>query len=358
MKNFIELSIFGILAFTLSMCVIPLMRVAAQKLKLVDVPNARKVHQTAIPLIGGLVIGLIVILLIGASGDRSWKEILPIIITSYIMLFVGTLDDKTDIRAIYKLGIQISVSVVIAISGTRITSLYGLFGIYEINIYVQYFLTVLIITAAVNAFNLIDGIDGLAGGVAGIGFGLFSIIMMIQGNFGLARIGILFIGSIVAFLKYNLSKKNKVFLGNSGSLFLGYLLICLGIYITKFDSSTSNFPYGIFFILFVFTIPVIDSARVYADRILRGKSPFKADKTHIHHHLLQLGLPHRTITLIFLSINILVLTIQIVFFRSYSVYTALLSFLVFILTFKIIKIGNLFITWKKNIRQMENTQIL
>lgn len=97
MKNFVELSIFGILAFVLAMCIIPLMRLAAQKFKLVDVPNARKVHQTAIPLIGGLVIEIIVFLLMGISGDNSWKEILPIIITSYIMLLVGTLDDKTDL---------------------------------------------------------------------------------------------------------------------------------------------------------------------------------------------------------------------------------------------------------------------
>lgn len=356
MKNFIELSIFGILAFTLSMCIIPLMRVIAQKVKLVDVPNARKVHQTAIPLIGGLVIGAIVFLLMGISGDKSWKEILPIIVTSYIMLLVGALDDKTDIKAKYKLAIQLSVSVIISTSGIRITSLYGLFGIYEINVYFQYFLTILVITTAVNAFNLIDGIDGLAGSVAGIGFVLFFIIMLIEGNFGLAKIGLLFIGSIIAFLKYNMSQKNKIFLGNSGALFLGYLLICLGIYITKFDNKIDSFPYGIFFILFVFTIPVIDSVRVYADRILRGKSPFKADKTHIHHHLLQLGLSHKKITFTFVLINVLTFIIQYLFFENYSIYTSLISFLAFTSIFKIIKMMNLFITWKQNIKEMENAQ--
>lgn len=331
------------------------MRTAAQKLKLVDVPNSRKVHHTAIPLIGGLVIGIVVILLMGITISNSLKEILPIIITSYIMLLVGALDDKTDIKAIYKLGIQLCVSIIIATSGIRICSLYGLFGVYEINIYLQYILTVLVITTAVNSFNLIDGIDGLAGSVAGIGFGLFFIITLIEGNISLARIGILFIGSILAFLKYNFSQKNKIFLGNSGALFLGYLLICLGIYITKFDNNITNYPYGIFFILSVFTIPVIDSLRVYADRILRGKSAFKADKTHIHHHLLQLGLSHKKITLIFVSINVLVLTIQIYFFKIYFIYTILLSFIAFILIFKLIKTINLFLTWKNNIKKMENS---
>lgn len=354
MKNFVEFSIYGILAFILSMCVIPLMRIIAQKIQLVDVPNARKVHQTAIPLIGGLVIGIVVFLLLWISEDKSWKDILPIIITSYIMLFVGTLDDKTDIRAIYKLGIQICVSVIIATSGIRITTLYGLFGIHEMNVYFQYILTVLIITTAVNAYNLIDGIDGLAGSVAGVGFALFFIIALVEGNFGLARIGLLFVGSIAAFLRYNFSLKNKIFLGNSGSLFLGYLLICLGIYITKFDRSTGEFPYGIFFILFVFTIPVIDSVRVYADRILRGKSPFKADKSHIHHHLLQLGLSHKRITLTFVLLNIVTFIVQYVFFPNYSIYTTLISFFVFIFIFKIIKVLNLFFTWKKNIKEMEN----
>ncbi|PRB06069.1 hypothetical protein CQ046_02525 [Chryseobacterium sp. MYb7] len=355
MKNLIELSILGILAFILSMCIIPLMRTAAQKLKLVDVPNSRKIHHTAIPLIGGLVIGIVVILLMGVTINTSLKEILPIIITSYIMLLVGTLDDKTDIKAIYKLGIQLCVSVIIATSGIRISSLYGLFGVYEISIYLQYILTILVITTAVNSFNLIDGIDGLAGSVAGIGFSVFFIITLIEGKISLARIGILFIGSILAFLKYNFSQKNKIFLGNSGALFLGYLLICLGIYITKFDHNTAHFPYGIFFILFVFTIPVIDSVRVYTDRILRGKSAFKADKTHIHHHLLQLGLSHKKITLVFVSINVIVLAIQVIFFKNYSVYTILLSFLAFILIFKLIKTINLFLTWKNNIKQMENS---
>lgn len=354
MKNFVELSIFGILAFILSLCVIPLMRMIAQKIQLVDVPNARKVHQTAIPLIGGPVIGIIVFLLLGVSEDKNWEDLLPIIITSYIMLFVGTLDDKTDIRAIYKLGIQICLSVIIATFGIRITSLYGLFGVYEMNIYCQYILTVLIITTAVNAFNLIDGIDGLAGSVAGVGFVLFLIIALIQGNFGLARIGLLFIGSIAAFLRYNFSLKHKIFLGNSGALFLGYLLICLGIYITKFDTISTEFPYGIFFILFVFTIPVIDSVRVYADRILRGKSPFKADKTHIHHHLLQLGLSHKRITLTFILLNIVTFIFQYVFFPNYSIYTTLISFFVFIFIFKIIKILNLFLTWTKKLKDLEN----
>lgn len=356
MKNFVELLIFGVLAFTLSMCIIPLMRVVAQKLKLVDVPNARKVHQTAIPLIGGLVIGVIVFLLMGISGYKSWKEILPIIITSYIMLLVGALDDKTDLKASYKLAIQLCVSIIIATSGIRITSLYGLFGIYEMNVYVEYFLTILIITTAVNAFNLIDGIDGLAGSVAGVGFVVFFIIMLLQGNLGLAKIGLLFVGSIIAFLKYNMSQKNKIFLGNSGALFLGYLLICLGIYTTKFDATTTNFPYGIFFILFVFTIPVIDSVRVYADRILRGKSPFKADKTHIHHHLLQLGLSHKKITLTFVLINVLTFIIQYFFFKNYSIYTSIISFFIFVFIFKIVKAMNLFTFWKQTIKEMEKAK--
>jgi len=354
MKNFVELSIFGTLAFILCLCVIPLMRMIAQKIQLVDVPNARKVHQTAIPLIGGPVIGLIVFLLLGVSEDKSWENILPIIITSYIMLFVGTLDDKTDIRAIYKLGIQICVSVIIATSGIRLTSLYGLFGIYEMNIYFQYILTVLIITTAVNAFNLIDGIDGLAGSVAGVGFLLYLLISLLHGNFGLARISLLFIGSIAAFLRFNFSAKNKIFLGNSGSLFLGYLLICLGIYITRFDTGSTEFPYGIFFILFVFTIPVIDSLRVYTDRILRGKSPFRADKTHIHHHLLQLGLSHKKITLTFVMLNIVTFIVQFLFFPNYSIYTTLISFFVFIFIFKIIKIMNMFFTWTKKLNELEN----
>ncbi|WP_288243552.1 MraY family glycosyltransferase [uncultured Chryseobacterium sp.] len=354
MKNFAELSAYGLLAFTLSICLIPLMKIVAEKCKLVDVPNARKVHYKAIPLIGGLAIGVIVALLAGLSSLEDLRELLPIIITSYVMLLVGTLDDKTDIRAIYKLGIQICVSVIIASSGVRITSLYGLFGIYQIGVYAQYIITVLVIAAAVNAFNLIDGIDGLAGSVAGVGFILLLAIAGIEQNYGLMKLVILFIGGIAAFLRYNFSKKNKIFLGNSGSLFLGYFLVSIGIYITRFDNPSSGMPYGMFFLLCVFTIPVIDSVRVYADRILRGGSPFRADKSHIHHYLLQLGISHKKITLLFVIMNIFIFTLHYHFFENYSVYTFFISLIAFIAIFKCIKTLNVFVVWKSKIKEIEN----
>lgn len=356
MKTLTELTVYGMLAFTLSICIIPLMTIIAQKCRLVDVPNARKVHQDAIPLIGGLAIGVIVASLAGLNSVKDVNEILPIIITSYVMLLVGTLDDKTDIKAIYKLGIQICVSIIIASSGVRISSLYGFLGIYELNVYAQYIITVLVIAAAVNAFNLIDGVDGLAGSVAGIGFIMLLAITVIQNNYGLMKLVMLFIGGIAAFLRYNFSKKKKVFLGNSGSLFLGYFLVSIGIYITKFDHPASGFPYGLFFLLFVFTIPMIDSLRVYADRVLRGKSPFKADKSHIHHYLLQLGISHKKITLLFIIMNMIILVVQYRFLESYSVYTVLISFMVFAGIFKCIKILNFFTVWKTKIKELENTQ--
>ncbi|MEA1848785.1 MULTISPECIES: glycosyltransferase family 4 protein [unclassified Chryseobacterium] len=354
MKNFTELTVYGLLAFTLSICIIPLMTMVAQKFKLVDVPNARKVHQKAIPLIGGLAIGIIVALLGGLTSMKDVEEILPIIITSYIMLLVGTMDDKTDIKAIYKLGIQICISIIIASSGIRITSLYGLFGIYEIDVLAQYIITVLVIAAAVNAFNLIDGIDGLAGSVAGIGFILLLAIAVIEKNYGLMKLVMLFIGGIAAFLRYNFSKKNKVFLGNSGSLFLGYFLVSIGIYISKFDHPASGFPHGLFFLLFVFTIPMIDSVRVYADRVLQGKSPFNADKSHIHHYLLQLGISHKKITILFVMMNISIFAAQYIFLKSFSIYTFLVSLIAFVAIFKCIKVLNFFTIWKTKVKELEN----
>ncbi|WP_312176555.1 MraY family glycosyltransferase [Chryseobacterium sp.] len=354
MKNFTELTVYGLLAFTLSICIIPLMTMVAQKFKLVDVPNARKVHQKAIPLIGGLAIGIIVALLGGLTSMKDVEEILPIIITSYIMLLVGTMDDKTDIKAIYKLGIQICISIIIASSGIRITSLYGLFGIYEIDVLAQYIITVLVIAAAVNAFNLIDGIDGLAGSVAGIGFILLLAIAVIEKNYGLMKLVMLGIGGIAAFLRYNFSKKNKVFLGNSGSLFLGYFLVSIGIYISKFDHPASGFPHGLFFLLFVFTIPMIDSVRVYADRVLQGKSPFNADKSHIHHYLLQLGISHKKITILFVMMNISIFAAQYIFLKSFSIYTFLVSLIAFVAIFKCIKVLNFFTIWKTKVKELEN----
>ncbi len=130
-----------------------------------------------------------------------------------------------------------------------------------------------------------DGVDGLVGGLSFLGFTMFLVVGAFYDNKELLTLSVLFMGCILSFLKYNLSIKQKIFLGDSGSLFLGLILVSLGINLLESQkiSQTNNYAYAFLLLVSFFTIPVMDSLRVYINRINKGNSPFKADKSHLHH---------------------------------------------------------------------------
>ena len=333
MKNSIEFLFIGSLALVLALIFIPIIKNIAIKVNLVDKPNYRKVHATPVPLVGGISIAICTLLVLIVSGNKLIiiKEYLPILTSGLTLLVVGVIDDKTDISAKYKLIVQLILSFIIAFSGTRITSLFGLLGIYEISTLMQYALTILVITGVVNAFNLMDGVDGLVGGLSLLGFTMFLIASIFYNNYFLGKISVIFIGAIIGFLKFNLSKK-KIFMGDAGSLFLGFILVTLGIQFMENQQVNKDYGYAYGFLILVafFSIPVLDSLRVYIGRMKEGNSPFKADKSHLHHLLLTAGLTHKKIALFvvlfcmilffvgfglisFFSTTIIIVTIMIIF---------------------------------------------
>jgi UDP-GlcNAc:undecaprenyl-phosphate GlcNAc-1-phosphate transferase len=299
MNTIIEFTLIGTLSLILTLIFIPIIKKIAVQTNLVDKPNYRKVHATPVPLVGGISIAITTFIVLFVSGNKLTiiKEYLPILSSGLTLLIVGAIDDKTDISAKYKLIIQLLLSFFIAFSGIRIISLYGLFGIYEINTWMQYALTILVITGVVNAFNLIDGVDGLVGGLSLLGFTMFLIASTFYNNYFLGKISVIFIGAIIGFLKFNLSKK-KIFMGDAGSLFIGFILVTLGIKFME-DQRVNNdygYTYGFLILVAFFSIPVLDSMRVYIGRMKEGNSPFKADKSHFHHLLLMVGLTHKKTT--------------------------------------------------------------
>ncbi|WP_298140343.1 glycosyltransferase family 4 protein [Flavobacterium sp.] len=300
MKTLLQFSTLGILSLLLVLIFIPFIKKIAVKVNLVDKPNYRKIHTNAVPLIGGISIALSVLIVLIISGNQLTflKEYLPILSSGYVLLIIGIIDDKTDLSAKYKLIIQLLLAFIIALSGTRITTFYGFLGVYEIEILAQYLLTIIVITGVVNAFNLMDGVDGLVGGLSLLGFTMFLVSSVFYNDYFLAKVCVIFIGAIFGFLKFNLSK-NKIFMGDAGSLFLGFILVTLGIHFMEKQHSTNNYGYAYIFLILVafFSIPVLDSIRVYLGRIKQGKSPFKADKSHLHHLLLTAGLTHKKISL-------------------------------------------------------------
>lgn len=358
MKTVFEFISYGLLSLILTLVFVPAVRIIALKINLVDKPNYRKVHLTPVPLVGGISICLSVLVTIFVSrySLSFLKEYLTIIGSAMVLLIVGVIDDKKDISAKYKLIIQFLLALLVAFSGTRITSLFGVFGIYEIVIWQQYLVTILIITGVVNAFNLMDGVDGLIGGLSLLGFLIFFFIAFYFKDYNLAFSSILFIGAVLGFLRFNLSSE-KIFMGDSGSLFIGFILITEAIkFLQKqeIDRDHSCSCTVLFLILF-FSIPVFDSLRVYMGRIKRGNSPFSADRSHLHHLLLQVGLSHKKTALMISTICGFLLIIATTL-RSLMSITLIIvaSIIAFSAIVRILLMINKLHYWRNRLKKLEN----
>jgi len=266
-------------------------RTVAIKLGLVDKPNARKKHKGTIPLIGGILIFISVLVAQTLLEDiaRDFTFLKVIFISGGILMAMGVLDDRFDIRASIKLLIQLALAHLAIHNGFVISNFFGILGVHELSYSIQYVISLLAIVGFVNAFNLMDGIDGLAGS-----FALFSILILallaytVEANF-LFLILLSFIPAIVAFLVFNTGKKYKIFMGDAGSLFLGYVIILSGIHLMGEMTAQAQSLNNVTILLCILFIPIMDSLRVYLLRINKGGSPFKADRNHLHHLFLAGG---------------------------------------------------------------------
>ncbi len=357
METFLEYISLGTLSLLLTLLCTPIIKRMAIKINLVDKPNLRKIHTNNVPLIGGvsIVFSVLMVMLISRNSLSFFREYLSIFSAAFVVLIVGIIDDKNDIKPKYKLVIQLLLSFLIALSGIRIFSFYGLFGIYEIAIWLQYLLTIIVITGVVNAFNLIDGVDGLLGALSLLGFTMFLLASIYYNDYYLGLLSVVFIGAIIGFLKFNLSRE-KIFMGDSGSLFLGFILVTLGIQLMGKQVISQEYNYGYVFLILVafFSIPVLDSLRVYMGRIKRGNSPFLADKSHLHHLLLGAGLTHKKIAL---TVIILALTF---FFLGFGLISScsttliiLLIMILFWIVIRLLLIINNLQKWIQIIKKLE-----
>ena len=203
------------------------------------------------------------------------------------------MDDLKDLPAKYKFLVQFSLALLIALSGIRITSFEGMFGIGELPEMSQYTLTVVAIVGITNAFNLIDGIDGLAGGIGFMSLLTLGIFLTLIGDPQTALVAFGFAGALMAFLYFNFNPA-RIFMGDTGSLVLGFVVAVLSIRLLQVNATVSDtmLPHAPVFVFAVVLIPVFDTLRVFSLRIWNGRSPFEADKTHIHHLLTNNGFSH------------------------------------------------------------------
>ena len=286
----------GLLFFTvlmLSLLLIPASILFAHYIGAIDNPVGRSVHVQAMPRLGGLGMALAILagLLLFASQGSVMQGFLAGLV---IIIITGLADDIWDISPKLKFLGQIFASVVfIEISGLMITSIGNILNLGDISFPypIAYLVTIVCFVGTINAFNLADGLDGLASGIVAIicfFLGFFALIAQVSDGL---IISIAVFATVLGFLKFN-SHPAKLFMGDTGSLMLGFAVSAVAIIIVTADTAVISKPITIMLVL---SMPVVDTLWVMFQRILQGKSPASADKTHLHHRLLALGLPHSVV---------------------------------------------------------------
>ena len=307
-----------ITAFTLTYISIPSIIHIAKVKNLVDEPGERRSHVVKTPSLGGIgiFVGLIFSIVLWTPFYVFGN--LQYILCAFLIIFlIGAKDDIEPVSPRVKLAAQfLAAGILIYKSQIKITSLYGLFGINDLPEFIAIPLSFFTIIVIVNAFNLIDGINGLAGGISTLILTVLGAWFFLVSNDAfkveykeLSVVAFATAGSVVAFLRYNITPA-KIFMGDTGSLMLG--LVC-SILIIKFIEAHKNFspdiPYAVeaapavaFGILI---IPLFDTLRVFTTRMLKGRSPFSPDRTHIHHLLLDYGFSHSQASATLVGVNLL-----------------------------------------------------
>ena len=283
------------IAFTMT----PLARVLAYKIGAVDVPkDKRRMHRVAMPLLGGLAIFTAFIITTVAFCDLSQNtmQILGLLAGSAIIVITGIFDDKISLNALLKLFLQIVAACVVAFCGVRIEYIGGLIELGNLSIPA----TVFWIVAVTNAVNLIDGLDGLSCGVSAISALsiLISSLFIPETPYFAILLTAILAGSCIGFLPYNFNPA-KIFMGDTGAMFLGFSLSVISILgVFKTNAIIS------FWVPFIaFALPLVDTTFAFARRILQGKSPFSADRGHIHHRLIDMGFNQRQSVTILYAIS-------------------------------------------------------
>jgi UDP-N-acetylmuramyl pentapeptide phosphotransferase/UDP-N-acetylglucosamine-1-phosphate transferase len=316
-----------ILAYGVTLFLIPpIVKIANQK-QLFDMPDQRKKHDNPIPALGGIGFFVSFWLVTFGMGELAFlAEIRYLLIGSILLLMVGIQDDLIGTKSTTKFIWQIGIGCILYYAGFRIEGFYGLFGWGEIPTVVSFFLTIITTAFIINAFNLIDGINGLAGSLGLTGAVGFGILFWQHGLLEWAFMAAVLVGVLLGFLKYNFGKAD-IFMGDNGSMFLGLIMSAFFMkYINITPPNSEISPLLIALSLII--IPVFDLMRVFTYRILKGQSPFTADRSHIHHILQEMGKSHAWVVRVLLTINLLV----ILLINSYLTDKTLLISLLFITT--------------------------
>ncbi|QJW90746.1 undecaprenyl/decaprenyl-phosphate alpha-N-acetylglucosaminyl 1-phosphate transferase [Spirosoma taeanense] len=289
-----------LVACFVSVVSIPVVIKISELKSLMEKPGERRSHSTPTPTFGGIAIyaAILIAYFLWPSIDQTdiYRTNLSVAGMT-ILFFIGIKDDLVGIDPAKKILFQVLAAIILIFFGNlRVDYLYGIMGFHHIEEVISILLTCFIFIALTNAINLIDGIDGLAGGIATIASGTFGAWFLLTNHFTMACLAFTLAGALLGFLRFNFSKTSKIFMGNTGSLIIGFMLAFFAVRFVNLNASFRFEPTAFFnapiIAIVILIVPIFDTLRVFLVRILAGRSPFSADRNHMHHILLDNGLSH------------------------------------------------------------------
>lgn len=315
LSNSLIILLCSLVSMIITVIVIPHWIHVCGKWNLFERTDDRKKHKANVPTMGGIALFAgIIISFISFQGDAGGYNIHLLVAATTVLFFTGFFDDLIDLPPSSKLSFQFLAALLVITAGFRIDNLSGLLGVYALPLVVSWFLTAFFILAVTNALNLIDGLDGLAGSLTLMASLIFGMLFLQAGNFTLAMLSMCICGAVFGFLLFNFHPA-RIFMGDTGSLVLGFLLAVQAIalfqqYAIRPVQVPVLTPTLIVAVLFV---PMYDVLRVSVIRILTGYSPFHPDRNHVHHMITGQGFGQRITTLMITGINLLYVGIAILF---------------------------------------------
>lgn len=345
-----QVVVSAIVACATSVTAIPVIIKISRLKNLMADPGERSSHITKTPTLGGVAIFASTLISYFLWENPDEGQLIHLSISAIVVLFfLGVKDDILVLSPKKKMFVQVIVSaLVVILADLRIENLFGIFGINEVPYVLSLLLTVFIFIALINAINLIDGIDGLAGGIGMIAGGMFGLWFFLNGYFAMACLAASMSGSLFGFLRFNYSKTSKIFMGDTGSLIVGFLLSMFALNFIQLNieyrfNPNASFSAPILAIV-VLIVPIFDTLRVFIVRLKDKKSPFIGDRNHLHHILIDSGLSHFQTSVILwvftLISTILFLTISKTMDNTTSLYMLIVLFAIYMWVAHILKHNN------------------
>ena len=315
LNNTLFIVVSFIFSILMAWVIIPKIIVISRDKKMFDTPNSRSVHDKPIPRLGGVsffptiicsfCLSFVLRLKFGCpiadlNAVHLIAELLLLLSAITMLYLIGIADDLVGVGFKIKFLIQIISACLIPLSGIWINNFYGVFGLDELSPYFGIPFTIVLVVFITNAINLIDGIDGLASGLSSVALVILGIAFLEKQLWPYSMLAFSTLGVLIPFFRFNVfgnvDRAKKIFMGDTGSLTLGFILSFLAIKYTNYNASVASYTYGAIIIAFsALFIPAFDVIRVFFVRLKHGKSPFVADKSHIHHKFLDMGYSHRRV---------------------------------------------------------------